>query len=48
MQESARAQLELVTGVSAAEVERRLDAARKRAGAQGWAWADLADEEALA
>ena len=47
-EESARAQLEFVTGVSAAEVERRLEAARKRACAQGWAWADLADEEALA
>ena len=28
--------------------DNRLEAARKRACAQGWAWADLADEEALA
>jgi hypothetical protein len=43
----AREELELLTGVSAAEVERRLQAAHERCLARGWDWGGL-DDGALA
>ena len=43
----AHEELELLTGVSAAEVERRLQAARERCLARGWHWGGL-DDGALA
>ena len=43
----AREELELLTGVSAAEVERRLQAARERCLTRGWDWGGL-DDGALA
>jgi hypothetical protein len=47
-QARAREDLELCTGVSLEDIERRLEAARARAHVRGWDWADGLDDEALA
>ena len=48
VQARAREDLELCTGVSLEDIERRLEAARARARTRGWDWADGLDDEALA
>lgn len=42
-QARAREDLELCTGVSLEDIERRLEAARARAHVRGWDWADGLD-----
>jgi hypothetical protein len=45
---SAREELELLTGVTAEEVERRLESARQRFRERNWGWGDDLDGGALA